>query len=272
MLKSFITAQIQGINKMRENSYRKKAFIVILSIAISGLQAQLIDNDLNVYIGFEAGSFPGDKLVSEGAYAAPSFFTNYMANGGFVLKGLKPVTRFLSAGITIGANQAVNWKYEGSAGFENATCQQAYICPVIRVHTNSAYSGRFNNLQFSIELAPLVGTCITRMTTAPYTIVKNGVDISTVLNSQDIVFLQPGNSETKYELNHVSQNRFGGISGTAGLEVELNHRIGTFINYKVSYARISSLFFSDQAFLSSMIQTGILLKLGLDKRYMYNYN
>jgi hypothetical protein len=210
--------------------------------------AQIIDNKINVYIGYGLADIHGNKILHEDDFISPSLFANYIQSNDMSFKILVKQNQFLSLGFCYNTYNAFNWKNQQYIDYNESTLKQYSFSPIIQFHNKMKESGLQNRIKLYMEVAPIIGMSDLQLTYSLFDIQSNKGDVSLPLNSND---------------------PFYGVKVSVGTEVSINHYLGVFISCTGQKCWISSNLYNDKHFSNMQIEGGLFLRLLKDKRYFY---
>lgn len=227
----------------------KKFVFTILTLLITyAASAQIIDNKINIYFGYSMGSFLGPKNQTKGNFNYSSLFRNYKNVTGATFKVLYKYKSYYSVGFTVNYIHGTNWQLVGQYNYDGSGVKLYQFAPVIQFHNKYAQSSFGNRFKFFVEFEPLIG----------YT------DISLGNKLFDIQGQAQNNSQPVTE-----RDMFGGIGGSAGLEVVVYKILGLYFSYSVSHVWLKSNIFLDKNITSGMFHGGIIIRLKRNQRLFY---
>lgn len=231
-----------------DKTMRKLVLVTALLFMSCFGYAQVIGNKLNVYIGYNIGSFPGQSMVKEDKFLAPSLYPNYKILSGFSLKGLSRYNQFYSVGLALDMQQASNWETEEYIDYSNSTLELYSISPVFQLHNRFPEIGLLNRLKVFLEAGPSLGLSRLSLAQPLFDIRKGTIEVEPPMKSNDF---------------------FLGIKGGAGVEFIISKALGMYLVYAYQHKWGSSLLYHDKKFTASGITFGIFARLKKDKRYFY---
>jgi hypothetical protein len=223
--------------------------LLLFSMLFMNVQAQFFHSKYSISIGKTSGSFPGSGMINDDSFIVPSLFRNYHSSSGFSFKTMSNNKKNLSFGMQYGIRTGTDWKWGRYSDYVNSVSQIHSFSPLMRFHNRFKDTGLFNRIQLFIEGGPSIGLVRLNLNEPLFEIVHTGND-----------HLQPFYESTV----------FAGLNLAAGIEFTLTQVIGCFINYEIDVNRLSSSkFYSDQSFMHSQLNAGLILKLKKDKYFYY---
>lgn len=211
-------------------------------------KAQLIDNKINIYLGYNLSAFHGKETAKESSFISPSLYSNYNDLMELSLKALVKRNKFYSLGIGFNSLNASGWKMASSQIYNNSKIQQYSLSPTIQIHNKFAETGIFNRISIFFEIAPTIGLSGLTLANPLFNIQgQNGI-VSQPMNSRDI---------------------FYGIKSNAGFELSITRAFGMFFSYSIQQNWIKSKLYNDNKFSCSNLGLGLVVRLEKDKRFYY---
>lgn len=211
-------------------------------------QAQLIDNKINIYFGYNQGGFHGKETIKEGSFISPSLYSNYSDLMELSFKAYVKRNKFYSLGLGFNSLNASGWKMASSQIYNNSKIKQYSLSPTIQIHNKFAETGIFNRIRIFLEIAPNVGL-------SELTLANPLFDIQ----GQNGIVSQPMNS----------RNIFYGIKSNVGFELSITRAFGIYLSYSIQQNWVKSKLYNDNKFLCSNIGIGLVIRLEKDKRFYY---
>lgn len=227
----------------------RKITIIIFHLLLSSVvQAQLIENRLNIYLSYSIGRFSGSETINESNYITPSLYSNYNKLAGFSVKAVINSKDFLSFGINYDYQSANEWTSSNYSDFDGSESQMHSITPLIRLHNKFNENGLSNKLLLLIECGPTIGFSNLSLSKSLFEIQTN-----------------EGNS-----IPPMSDNNFiAGLKGTLGFEYSFAQSMGIFLSYSYNMNWVSSKFYNDKSIKNSLINIGLVMKFNKNKYFYY---
>jgi len=213
------------------------AFIVFKSIFCN---AQVVDNKVNIYPGYETGLFHGNESINDQNFIYPSLYPNFKNLSGGSLKILCRYSNYFSFGITLMHIQAHGWEYPDSMLYQGSKMIMQSLSPTVQMRTKLAETGALNRIRVFFEIAPGIGLSKLMLTNPLFDIYSENGQINQPMNSSDL---------------------FYGVKGSAGMELAITQNFGIYFSYSYSHNRVESKLYADNHFSSSCLSLGIVLKL-----------
>jgi hypothetical protein len=227
----------------------RKLVLIALAIFMSQIiKAQLIDNKINIYVGYHQGSFIGKEMINEGSFIFPALYSNYSSLSGFSIKALIKKDNFLSMGLGIGNTKASGWKNQNSVVYSNSSINQYSFSPTLQIHNRYKETGILNRIRVLSEIAPNLGV----------------LELSLVEPLFDIPVLHGTVAQPMR-----SREFFYGLRGTISMELVVTRWLGIYFLYSLEHNQIESLLYHDKKFTSSYIGFGSVIRLNNNKRFYY---
>jgi hypothetical protein len=238
-----------GIRSIKIDDFMKILIYMLIPTMFSmSAFSQRIDNKVNIYIGYQTGSFQGPNTVTEGSFMSPSLFANFNKVNGMSVEVSNRVNKFFS--ITLGASNlnASDWRNGMNNDYTGATISLFSLSPGVQFHSAFKPLGLLNKVKPFLEIAPTVG-------------------FSSLKLAHSMFDIQGQNGSVAQPLTSI--NAFGGIKAQAGAALILSNYFGVHMSYSYQYNRISSKLFNDKFFAVSQVNLGFYLRLKNDKM-IYN--
>jgi hypothetical protein len=228
----------------------KSFLLLFLVLLISyGLHAQMINNKVTIYLGYQSGGFQGKKMVQDGTFSSPSLFSNYHQLTGYSVKGLISSGTFISLGLGLSYSSASGWNLTSFNDYTNSTAKQYSLCPTIQFHNRYKPVGISNRAKVFFEAGPNFGVSRLKLTQGLFDIqTKNQTAVSQPLSSHE---------------------SYLGLKARAGLELVVSQSFGFWFSYSLEYNRVDAKLFNDNYFSSTQIDLGLMLRFKNNKRYYY---
>jgi hypothetical protein len=224
--------------------------IIILSIlSIYNANGQILDNKLNIHLGFETGYFHGNIYAKEDGFTFPSLYANMKNITGNSLQGTYNIGKYLKVGLRFEKLLATEWSVKNREEYTNSYIKLQSLSPVLALHTPFIETGFLNKFNFSLGILP----------TLSYSYLKLDRRLS------DIYYLN-----TRIFENEISdESRYFSIKGNLNIMYNLTQRFGIYSSYLLSYSMVQSNLNYDKGFTLSQIEVGLYMKLLRNKRYLY---
>lgn len=214
----------------------------------SGLSAQLIGNSFDVHAGYRMGSFPGPDYVSEGHFIFPSFHSNLQQAGGFSAGITWWAGSILGVGLDMERIEGRNWQLGEEPIYLGSTVSLTSVHPSFLLHSPRKEWGLLNRIRFTAGISPVVGKSDTSLGLPIHTIVSETQETEAITQSSNV---------------------FYGVSGKLGADYSLTQGLAVYLEYSLGKNWGSSVLHSDQGFLLSGIEGGLILKLRKHKNFLH---
>ncbi|NLD48864.1 MAG: hypothetical protein GX660_17015 [Clostridiaceae bacterium] len=217
-------------------------FLLTIFITVSlNCRAQIIDNKINLYGGYERGRFYGNGSINENNFIYPSLYPNLKSLNGISLKILynHPI-QFFGFGVTFTHLKGIGWKSPDSPEYNGSKVILHSLSPTIQIHSKLTGKGVFNRFRLFFEIAP-------------------GIGLSKLTLSNPIFDIQSGNSIISQPMN--SFDLFYGFKRDSGIELAINQNVNVYFSYSYSRNWIKSKLYADKHFSSSCLSLGAILRL-----------
>jgi hypothetical protein len=211
--------------------------MMCICVAISTCDAQMLENKVNLYVGYLKSNGAANEKVNDGNFTFPSLYNNFKTVNGASLKYLSSRTHYLSAGIDLQWQMARNWKIESSDIYKDATMNMLSVSPVFQFHNAFAKDGVLNRFRFTTSIQPTLGHASINLASALSDAKYEGIQIYESSTSDDTFF-------------------FGG-SAAFGIEWTIAQRTGVFVNYGVMRNWIKSSLCMDTSLTATTLQFGM---------------
>ena len=227
----------------------KEPFLILV-MYLSGLclEAQMIDNKIDLNIGSGVGKFRGAAIQNSEGFISSSLYSNYKNLYSLSFRGILLKMKYLDFGTSLNFTRASEWNCDSYTDYANSNSQIYSLNPIVRVHNAAKEYGILNRIKFFLETGPVIGLSKLSLATPLFDI-----------HDSDNLVQQPDGSDDLYY----------GMKGTAGMEVFVNQTLGAFIEYTYGYSFVSSKFYADTHFSYQAVEAGIILRLMKDKRFFY---
>jgi hypothetical protein len=213
--------------------------------------AQIIENRLNLYVGYASGLFHGGPYAEEGDFKFPSFYNNFNSLTGFTFKGAVKTHRHVSFGLIVDQLTGSNWAFDSLRVYNGASIKWISVSPTVWFHNGCQDTGIFNRLKTVVGLSPNIGACSISLMRKLDDLKMEGVKI--------------------LENDLSAQSNFYGVKSNLGIEYDINQDFGVFVNYMVTYNWIKSNLHLDKKYSTSQVGLGLYKKLFRNKRYSYKF-
>ena len=223
-------------------------FLLIFFVAGSNASAQVIDNKINVNLGYGIGAFIGDEKAQDGNFILPSLFNNYSSAAGYFLKGTYKFKPALSASLEINGVNASGWSMEEYLDYEGSSLNTFSIAPGIQFHNKFKDVGFANRFKLYGEIALVFGSAQVSLGHEIFEIQKAGVHVQSPMEES---------------------TPFIGAKLNAGLDYKINNYCGLFLDVSLNQNWIDAKFYGDRHFLIMRINAGFSIYLNKDKRFYY---
>ncbi|MEE4197776.1 MAG: hypothetical protein V2I54_09035 [Bacteroidales bacterium] len=226
---------------------KKYLFLFLLFTPLFSL-AQIIDNQLDIQVGFVYNSFYGEEEIRENDFIFPSVYNNMENHSGYSVRASYKFKPMLSLGLGLSASHLSGWDDEHYPLFSPSSLTNFLFLPLAKFHTPFYESGIFNRLKLLVEVSPHIG-------------------VSHIAWEQPLFVIE---SETGTMNGPMEQNDLiWGVQGSVGIEFTLWQDAGVFCNYGVSQHWVDSKLYNDSSAFSSFIEAGMVLKLYPNKHFYY---
>ena len=230
------------------NRMQKLFLFLIFSIVCLSLKAQIIDNKVDLSVGYGIGTFGGPVMANVNGFITPSLYSNYDNVYGISAKTILRKTRYINFGASLNYLSASVWNGGTYTDYLNSGITQYSLSPVIQVHNRVHESGFLNRFRIFLEIAPTAGFSDLSLTNPLFDIQNNSNEVAQPMSSNDM---------------------FYGLKGTGGLEIAVNQIAGLFIDTSVGHFWVSSKLYNDNQFTDYKLELGIILRLKKNKRFFY---
>ena len=218
-------------------------------ILSNNLNAQRLNNKLDLFVGSTSGTFYGDEFLIQDGFEFPSVYSNLKNLQAISVQGLFRIHKNVSVGLILEDAEASNWSVNSHDAYNGAMVELFSLSQVIQIHNRFVDYGIWNKLKLSFGISSTMGTSSLSLETSLSDLQEEGVMI--------------------LETDQTSESKFFGVKGILGIEFDLNQHIGIHTNFAVSKNWLESNLHLDKSFSSSQITVGFYKKFLRDKRYFY---
>ena len=226
----------------------KALIILLISLSSLSLKAQIIDNKVDINLGYCIGKFGGDDLINEDGFISPALYSNYESTYNIRFKCIFIKMNYLNFGASIDYCKASDWNMDLYSYYKDSESAMYSFSPLFQVHPKVVDYGFLNRVGFYLEVAPTIGI-------SEVTVPEQLFDVE-FMNS--LITIPDNESDIFY-----------GIKGTIGVNISINQSIGIFFESGAGYYRISPGLFVDTHFTNFNAGAGIMIKLVKNKRFFY---
>ncbi len=238
------------MHKIKSNRF---AYTITLTIVLSiyGFEgtnlasAQLFPHKYTISASFLHGANNGASYTNSNGFITPALFANYTQIIGFQVSGAYHIKPWLAPVLQVSRVQNNKWIHNQSNLYDNATSEQIFIAPAIRIYTPEAATGIFNRVAFYAEIAAGMGQSNLKLE-SPIMVVDNDGEIVQEVEES---------------------NWYTGMQARIGLEFDINQAMGVHVNYTLARNQINASLFNDTRFSRSYLEMGIYIKLFKSKNY-----
>jgi hypothetical protein len=226
----------------------KTFYILLFCFSHLYSNGQIIDNKINLSLGYIAGKFGGDEMFHNKGFISPSLYSNYDNLNGISFKGIFLKNQLFNFGASINYFSVSEWNTDSYTDYLNSGVKQYSFAPLVQIHNKLAECGFLNRVGFFLEIAPTLG-------------------LSKLSLSNPLIEIHNGN--TVIEQPAGSNDLFWGIKGGIGIEASINQDIALFLGSFTGYYLVNSKMYADTHFTNYSLEAGIIVKLLKNKRYFY---
>jgi hypothetical protein len=227
-----------------------KKIVIITSILLIHhfCYAQLLDNKVNLSIGYGRGAFHGNKIIKEGSFISPSLYSNYNELMELSFKVLMKRNKHYSLGLGFNNLHASGWKNDKSQIYNGSRMEQNSISPIMQIHNKYSENGILRRIRVFLEIAPAIGFSGLNLANSIIEIQGNSGMVSQPMSRHDIFF---------------------GIQGNTGFELSVTRDAGFYVLYSYNQNWIKSKLYNDNNFSFSALGLGLVIRFKKDKRFYY---
>lgn len=226
----------------------KSLLIILFTFSLISAESQIINNSLDLSVGYGTGKFTGNTTSDESGFIAPSFYSNFKNESVIGLKVLFLKKNYVSIGLSAGYYSASGWQSEVYTDYKDAEAKLYEIAPVVQLHNKPAEYGFLNHTLFFIEASPAVGLSNVTIPSPLFDVENQSIPVALPTDDKSL---------------------FYGIKGGAGISYAVNQALGFFIESTGGYYLISPKLYTDNKFMNFNISVGLIARLRKDKRYYY---
>lgn len=224
----------------------KIVLLIFLGIIYFNLSGQILENKLNIYLGYEIGQFPGKAFVNDANFISPSLFSNYKDVSGISFKGMIRSCQYISPGISLNYMRASNWETTQYEDYKDSKFSIFSFSPVIQIHNKYSESGFSNRFRIFVEFGPTIG-------------------ITKLFLKYPIFYIENENDAVEGPLKR--SDFFYGLKAGFGMELILNQAFGIYFENSVNRNWVSSKLYNDRHFTGFHLGLGLIVRLRKDKRF-----
>jgi hypothetical protein len=226
-----------------------KIIFILLILDLNSANAQLIDNNLNIYLGYSNNFMLGSGITNENGFIAPSLYSNMHKSNSYSIKGIFKYKKNLSLGLGFNINSMNNWNMVDYDNYNNSKIFSISFTPLIQLHLPNTNRGLLNRLKIFIEFDPVIG-------------------FSNLSLEQPLFDIQ-SNSGSNIKAPDKGTDFFAGFEFAGGFEFKICNAIGIFGDYGYKNCWTSSKFFNDKRFSNTFVEYGLYLRFYKNKRFYY---
>jgi hypothetical protein len=212
-------------------------------------QAQIIDNRLNIYMGYSTGITSTRETVTKQGIVLTSLMGKLETWNGMQLKGFYMLSPSLGAGLALAGSSANTISGGGQELYNNSVINHNYLAGMIRIQNHKPTSGLFNRFYFFGAAGPAVG----------YSFLTLGYPI------MDVVY---GDSGRTLAMN--SSDFTPGFVLIGGAELIIHRLAGIYLGYSFDIFHVNSPYYPDRVFTKSIVEAGIFFRFQANKRFYYH--
>lgn len=226
---------------------KKSIALYMLMLLCLEVNGQLFSDRSNLFAGFQTGVFAGGELFNHQGTVAPSFYSNFSHNYGYVLKQSVVLSPCYSAGLKVTMLYSENWQSDRYSSYKGAESKILAVLPTLEVHNKFSHYGLFNRLKLYADIAPVFGWSNTSI-------------------KSDIFYIK-GNVEVNEVFIH--DHFFVGVNAGIGSEFAFTNSFGVFVDLSVQEAFFRHPFFVDNRYTLFAANFGVRINLIKHKRFIY---
>jgi len=234
------------MKKFRKNGLYFTSLIILGIHLTNTSNAQVIENKLDVHVGYVHGFLSGSSTISENGFVMPSLFGNINNSNGILLSATYKIKPILSVGLGVSSASAGNWSYLSDGTYRDSMTQLNSLSVPVRFHTPYSPFDLFNWLSFYGELSPVIGFSNLRL-------------------ANPIMVAQTPGQGNFSPMEETST--FFGIKASVGLKAAISPRLGLFAEYSFNENSIEGLLFVDRRFGGHSLSAGIFIRLSEVKMF-----
>ena len=218
-----------------------------ISASLYQVNAQLLENRLNIYLSFADRSFHGDQWINQDGFITPSFFPGFNQNRGIQFTGTYKLKPWFAPGLFLNLSNSQDWIHDESLLYRDAGSDFIFIAPAIRLYSPKTSLGFLNRFSVFAELAAGVGQARIELG-RPIISIENGSNIKS-----------PKTESAPY----------WGMTARVGAKFDINHMGGLHFSYSLHRNRIDGALFIDRNLDLSQFEVGIHFRFLENKRFYY---
>jgi len=226
---------------------RIKLYIGLITIlSYNSLNAQFIDNKLDVKIIYGVTMSPGDNAINEKNFIMPSLFKGYKNIIYYSIEGVYNYRSNYDLGLTWNHFNFTNWINTDSEIFSNSSSNISCFGPLIKFHTRFKQSGIFNKVELYSTLSPNISIIRSSLYQQPLFSTKPIVESGQIVESIYSTF---------------------GTRISAGAKYSISQSIDINLDISGNYFKLKSQFYNDKSLFLLNLGAGIVIKFIRNKRY-----
>jgi len=215
--------------------------------------AQIVNNQLNLYFSYGLAVPKGGENVQEKSFVNPAFLANMQQGQAFSVAGTYQLKPFLSTGLAIDYSEFSDWKHpEGSEKYEGAGMQILSVSPIIRIHTKAEKQGFFNRVRLFAECDPGFSHVKTTLSNPIFDVqladIPDGFPVDTPKSSKKLLL---------------------GVQGVLGSELVLGDGWGAAVRLGYHHLWAEDVLYTEKSLSFLTLQAGVFFRLMHDKRFFY---
>lgn len=223
---------------------------IVILLFSSGIRSQIIDNKLNVEIGFNKQNYFGNSDCLSNISAQPYLIGDDIQSFSYHLGFDYKLNKLLSAGINFTTASFENWNYTGELNILNRESLEFLIFkPGIQLYIPKKL---FNSIDISLALSPTVNRLKSNIA-HEYTMLVldySGIEIDQV---------------NEFEIKEL----YIGADLGLHLNMDINNSYGFFIKTGYNHIFMFNSYFEETSIRGYYYQLGVNIRLLLNKRYNY---
>jgi hypothetical protein len=231
---------------------RQRFFLISLLFILQGeifVQAQYINNRLNIYCGYKHCDLKGKSLTSNDGVILPSLYNNMQTNLSQTIKIIYIFKEHLSFGFEFDRDEYSNWKLKNYTQYDFSKITNYSVKPLIRTNTGNIRIKNFKPFRLNFQVSPLIGFSDVELNNSLMQIIPtDGSDNIPVLSEKNLLY---------------------GLELHIGGDVFINNKLGLFINYGSNYTWLRPLFYQDHFLNQYFWEAGLFLRFFQNKRFYY---
>ena len=123
----------------------KRTFLLfLLCLSFYYSNAQIIDNKIDLSLGYGQAKFGGDEMLNVDGFIAPALYSNFGKSYGISFRIIFLKKQRLSFGASLNYTSGSEWDTDEYADYLNSKVALFSFSPIVRIHNKPVESGFLN--------------------------------------------------------------------------------------------------------------------------------